>query len=136
MAQALGEAEQARRMDRWASLDDPGARARAAAGLPRETVRRVDDLRTTHQILAIQRVRATARSPALPALQQKRLWLLPAITHIQCSAGGGRRAMHWCADGPEGCSVIQTLCEWSSCGYLQAWVSLGLQPSTCQACLS
>ncbi|KAK9842348.1 hypothetical protein WJX81_007989 [Elliptochloris bilobata] len=52
---ALGEAEQARRVDRWATLDDPGARARVADGLPREILRRIEDLRTTHQILAIQR---------------------------------------------------------------------------------
>ena len=57
MGQALGEAEQARRVERWAALDDAAARARAVAGLPRETLRRVEDLRTTHHILSIQRAR-------------------------------------------------------------------------------
>ena len=57
MGQALGEAEQARRVERWAALDDAAARARAVAGLPQETLRRVEDLRTTHHILSIQRAR-------------------------------------------------------------------------------
>lgn len=57
VGQALGEAEQARRVERWAALDDAAARARAVAGLPRETLRRVEDLRTTHHILSIQRAR-------------------------------------------------------------------------------
>ena len=61
-------------MERWAALDDAAARARAVAGLPRETLRRVEDLRTTHHILSIQRARGPAS--AFPG----RMWCLTMET--------------------------------------------------------
>ena len=66
-------------MDRWAALDDAGARARAAAGLPAETLRRLEDLRTTHQILAIQRV---------PPWHEPDVMLAPFV----CTSGSCRTA--------------------------------------------
>lgn len=60
-------------MERWAALDDAAARARAVAGLPRETLRRVEDLRTTHHILSIQRARRPCQHPPASAMLTMKL---------------------------------------------------------------
>ena len=59
--QALGQAEQAARVQRWADLEDDAKLGAALTGLsaPAEVGKRVGDLRTTQQVLRIQRVSPT-----------------------------------------------------------------------------
>ncbi|BDA45387.1 probable serine/threonine-protein phosphatase 6 regulatory ankyrin at N-terminal half [Coccomyxa sp. Obi] len=52
---ALSPEEQAARVQRWADMEDDAKLGAALSGLPQETGKRVADLRTTIQILKIQR---------------------------------------------------------------------------------
>ncbi|KAK9901337.1 hypothetical protein WJX75_007413 [Coccomyxa subellipsoidea] len=52
---ALSTAEQAARVHRWAEIEDDAKLDKAVAGLPQEVKKQVSELRTTAQILKIQR---------------------------------------------------------------------------------
>ena len=113
-------------MDRWAALDDAGARARAAAGLPAETLRRLEDLRTTHQILAIQRVPPLLEPECDAGPFRLYIWLMQdsglcshrAARQSRTSSAQGLVA-GWCVKGTQS---IQSM--WSVChehGRMHSW---------------
>lgn len=62
--QALSPEEQAARVQRWAGMEDDSKVRAALSDLPLEAGKRVADLRTTLQILKIQRARSCSTCEA------------------------------------------------------------------------